>query len=103
MRSWSKTRISAPPLSLDEKVRQGKAVRSAQLALTSTDAVRAFLNTHQKLLGGRPIDLAIESAAGLIRVEQFLEGQAEIERAGLLKYVHQPEANAPAQAMGEPR
>ncbi|HEY0627085.1 MAG TPA: hypothetical protein VGD10_10170 [Allosphingosinicella sp.] len=78
MNHWKK-RSSIPHLSPEEKARQGQAVRATQAALTSTDAVRGFLNTHQSLLGGRPLDVAIESAGGLVRVEQFLAGVAEIE------------------------
>ena len=59
----------APVLSREESVRQGKAVRLAQAALGSVEAVRAFLNTHHEALGGRPIDIAVASDAGLIAVE----------------------------------
>jgi uncharacterized protein (DUF2384 family) len=59
----------APILSREESVRQGKVVRSAQAALGSVEAVRAFLNNHHEALGGRPIDIALESEAGLIAVE----------------------------------
>jgi uncharacterized protein (DUF2384 family) len=59
----------APALSREEGVRQGKAVRAAQAALGSVEAVRAFLNSHHEALGGRPIDIAVASEAGLIAVE----------------------------------
>jgi len=65
---FRKTR-KAPALSREESVRQGKAVRSAQAALGSVEAVRAFLNNHHESLGGRPIDIAVASDAGLIAVE----------------------------------
>jgi uncharacterized protein (DUF2384 family) len=73
-------------LSREESVRQGKAVRSAQAALGSVEAVRAFLNTHHESLGGRPIDIAVASDAGLIAVEAAIPAAAEgsvqtIERA----------------------
>jgi hypothetical protein len=90
MRTGFKKRFEGKVLSFDEKVRQGQVVRSAQIALTTTDNVRAFLNTDQKQLGGRPIDVAIESAGGLARVEQFLAGQAEIMAASLKKPTSQP-------------
>jgi uncharacterized protein (DUF2384 family) len=72
----------APALSREESVRQGKAVRAAQAALGSVEAVRAFLNSHNEALGGRPIDLAIASEAGLIAVETAIpaEGKGRIER-----------------------
>jgi hypothetical protein len=34
--------------------------------------VIAFLNTHNELLGGRPLYLALESDEGLLRVEGLL-------------------------------
>jgi uncharacterized protein (DUF2384 family) len=60
---------SGPVLSPDEGRRQGRIVRSAQAALGSVEAVRAFLNSHHDNLKGRPIDLAVASEAGLIAVE----------------------------------
>lgn len=69
-------------LSQDEGRRQSRAVRSAQAALGSVDAVRAFLNTHHKALRGRPIDLAVASEAGLIAVEAALS--AGIGRGGAI-------------------
>jgi uncharacterized protein (DUF2384 family) len=65
-----------PVLSRDESVRQGRAVRSAQAALGSVEAVRAFLNSHDETLSGRPIDLAVASEAGLIAVEAAIARQA---------------------------
>ncbi|HVQ08072.1 MAG TPA: hypothetical protein VMS43_06515 [Allosphingosinicella sp.] len=65
-----------PVLSHDEGVRQGRAVRSAQAALGSVEAVRAFLNSHDETLSGRPIDLAVASEAGLIAVEAAIARQA---------------------------
>ena len=63
-----------PRLSLAEQVRQGRAVRSAQAALKSTDAVRSFLNTHHDGLRARPLDLAVSSDAGLRAVEAAIDG-----------------------------
>jgi hypothetical protein len=67
-----------PVLSADAGKRQGRAVRSAQAALGSVDAVRTFLNTHHESLAGRPIDLAVASDAGLAAVEAAIaaEGRA---------------------------
>jgi uncharacterized protein (DUF2384 family) len=62
-------KAKAPALSHEQGVRQGKAVRAAQAALGSVEAVRAFLNTHHDALGGRPIDIALASEAGLIAVQ----------------------------------
>jgi uncharacterized protein (DUF2384 family) len=58
-----------PALSQDEGKRQGQAVRAAQAALGSVDAVRAFLNSHHPDLDGRPLDVAVASEAGLAAVE----------------------------------
>lgn len=58
-----------PILSPEEGQRQSRAVRSAQAALGSVEAVRDFLNTHHEALEGRPIDLAVASEAGLAAVE----------------------------------
>ena len=68
-----------PTLSPDEGKRQGQAVRSAQAALGSVDAVRAFLNSHHERLAGRPIDLAVASEAGLVAVEAAIAAES---RAG---------------------
>ena len=36
----------------------------------------AFLNTHDEALGGRPLDLAVASAEGLVAVEQAMAARA---------------------------
>ena len=72
--TYRRTR-SGPVLSPDEGKRQGRAVRSAQAALGSVDAVRAFLNTHHPSLDARPIDLAVASEAGLIAVEAAISAE----------------------------
>lgn len=56
-------------LSRDEAHRQGQAVRAAAAALSDIDAGRVFLNSHHSGLRGRPLDLALASAAGLKAVE----------------------------------
>ncbi|HST35650.1 MAG TPA: antitoxin Xre/MbcA/ParS toxin-binding domain-containing protein [Allosphingosinicella sp.] len=65
---FQKRRRQGPILSPEEGKRQGHAVRAAQ-ALGDVEAVRAFLNSPHETLGGRPIDLAVASAAGLAAVE----------------------------------
>ena len=70
-------------LSPDEGKRQSRAVRSAQAALGSVEDVRAFLNGHDQGLGGRPIDIAIASDAGLAAVEAALaKAEARTSVAG---------------------
>ncbi|TVV69970.1 antitoxin Xre/MbcA/ParS toxin-binding domain-containing protein [Sphingomonas solaris] len=64
-------RFNAPRLSPPEAARQGSATNAALKALGATEAVR-FLNAHHDGLGGRPIDLAVASAEGLLAVETHL-------------------------------
>jgi uncharacterized protein (DUF2384 family) len=67
-----------PVLSREQGVRQGRVVRAAHAALPSSEAVRAFLNSHHSGLRGRPLDLAVASEAGLLAVESeiFAAGAA---------------------------
>ena len=83
MRTPFKKKFHAPRLTGEEQARQGRVVRTAQATLVTTEAVREFLNNEHKLLGGRPIDLAIASASGLLRVEQYIAGQAEIRASSV--------------------
>jgi uncharacterized protein (DUF2384 family) len=69
------------PLSPEAGRRQGRIVRTAQAALGSVEAVRAFLNSHNEALEARPIDLAIGSEAGLIAVEAAIASEGG--RAGI--------------------
>ena len=64
-----------PVLSSDEGKRQSRAVRSAQAALGSVEAVRDFLNSHHSALQARPIDLAVASEAGLAAVEAAIANE----------------------------
>jgi uncharacterized protein (DUF2384 family) len=59
------SRSAQQRLTPDEAVRQGTAARLAWSAFQDRDRVVAFLNSHDEALGGRPIDLAIASDAGL--------------------------------------
>jgi uncharacterized protein (DUF2384 family) len=69
-------RKARPPLSSDKGIRQGQAVRAAQAALGSIEAVVAFLNTPHPALGARPLDLALASDAGLVAVEAAIAEEA---------------------------
>ncbi|RYE02006.1 MAG: DUF2384 domain-containing protein [Sphingomonadales bacterium] len=69
-------RFDTVRLSPEAAARQGKVATAAFLALKDRDAMVAFLNTHDDALGGRPIDLAVESDAGLAAVEQALARRA---------------------------
>ena len=78
---YRKRRPKITPLSPEAGRRQGRIVRAAQAALGSVDAVRAFLNSHNSALDGRPLDLAIASEAGLIAVEAAIASEgARAER-----------------------
>jgi hypothetical protein len=62
------------PLDSEQTRRRGLAVRAASVNHpTSAEAV-AFLNAHHDRLGGRPIDIATASEAGLAAVEAALNG-----------------------------
>ena len=73
---------TGPVLSHDEGKRQGRAVRAAQTALGSVEAVRTFLNSHHAALRGRPLDLAVASEAGLLAVEAAIAAQGRSDAAG---------------------
>lgn len=59
-------------LTADQAKRQGTAARLAWETLPNAGAAVAFLNTFNQQLGGRPIDLAVTSDAGLQAVETEL-------------------------------
>ncbi|HEX7874029.1 MAG TPA: antitoxin Xre/MbcA/ParS toxin-binding domain-containing protein [Sphingobium sp.] len=62
-------------LSPEQAQRQSHVVRTAFLALDQARAI-AFLNDHDEALGGRPLDLALESAEGLAAVERALKARS---------------------------
>lgn len=68
-------RFDTVRLTPDAAERQGKAATLAWKVLGNRDDAVAFLNTHDDTLGGRPIDLAVASAAGLTAVIQLLESR----------------------------
>ena len=78
--SFRRKRKQGPVLSPDEGKRQGRAVRAAQ-ALGDVEAVRAFLNFPNEALGGRPIDLAVASEAGMVAVQAAIDAECA-RRAG---------------------
>ena len=59
----------AAPLSGPEEARQGQVMRVAQAAFGDMDVVLSFLDSPHPTLGRRPLDLAIESDAGLAAVQ----------------------------------
>ena len=66
-----KSRFNAPRLSPEEAERQGRISRLAFAVLGREGAI-AFLNTHDESLGGRPIDLAVQSVDGAAAVKTAL-------------------------------
>ena len=69
-RSRDQSRLSA-----EQAARQGQAVSSALRSFADSAAAIAFLTSDQAGLG-RPIDRAIESAAGLTAVEAALASRS---------------------------
>lgn len=67
-----RNKYGAPRLSPEAAARQGRAARLAFEKMPEAGAAVAFLNTHDEAMGGRPIDLAVESDAGLLTVEQAI-------------------------------
>ena len=65
-------RFDTVRLSPEAAARQGKAATLAFEKFRDSAAVVAFLNTHNDALGGRPIDLAVESPEGLAAVTALL-------------------------------
>lgn len=68
-------RFNAPRLSPDEADRQGR-VSNLALQILGNGAAIDFLNKHDDALGGRPLDLAIQSEEGLEAVSQALHARA---------------------------
>ena len=60
------------PLDAEETRRRGLAVRLASTSCGSMEAAVSFLNQHHSDLGGRPLDIATASDAGLSAVEAAL-------------------------------
>ena len=65
-------RFDTVRLSPEAAARQGKAATLAFEKFRDSAAVKEFLNTHDDALGGRPIDLAVESDDGLAAVTALL-------------------------------
>ncbi|MGE3146838.1 MAG: antitoxin Xre/MbcA/ParS toxin-binding domain-containing protein [Pseudorhodoplanes sp.] len=65
-----------PPVSRDVAARQARLLKATQAALVTADATREFLNNEHAALGGRPLDIALHSDAGLLAVEQAIRTEA---------------------------
>jgi uncharacterized protein (DUF2384 family) len=70
-RSFSK-RHNLVRLSAEEAARQGRAAKLAWERMSQPGSAVQFLNAHHQGLGGRPIDLAVQSAEGLRAVEEAI-------------------------------
>jgi hypothetical protein len=73
---WRRRQSRSNPIPPDQAVRQGDITNLAFLVLGRDRAI-AFLNTENRLLGGRPIALATESRAGQLHVEAELSRMRE--------------------------
>jgi hypothetical protein len=76
MMGFRNARASKPKLPKDEARRQGNIATLAFLSLGGRERAMAFLNTADESLGARPIDLAIASDEGYVRVEQAIRNIA---------------------------
>jgi uncharacterized protein (DUF2384 family) len=76
MRRQFVNKFKAPRLSAEEADRQGRVTLMAFRVLGGRDQAIEFLNTHDPVLDGRPLDLAVASPAGLEAVEQAITARA---------------------------
>src|SRR3546814_5814157 len=74
-------RFDTARLSREEAARQGRAAKLAWEYMPGPGRAVAFLNAHDVALGGRPIDLAVQSAEGLRAVEDAIAARAPGMRA----------------------
>lgn len=56
--------------------RRLRLLTAAQAALVTADATENFLNSEHAELGGRPVDIALLSDAGLLAVERAIRTEA---------------------------
>lgn len=65
-----------PRISPEVAARQMRLLKATQAALVTADATREFLNSEHAELGGRPLDIALFSDAGLLAVERAVLAEA---------------------------
>jgi hypothetical protein len=65
---------NAPRLAPDQSRRQSDLLRHAWEHFGEAGSVIAFLNTRHPELEGQPLQLALQSDEGLLRVERLLKG-----------------------------
>lgn len=68
---------NGPRLSPEQAARQG-GISQRAIAMLGAEQAIAFLNGHDAELGGRPLDLAIESVQGLETAQRRLDALAAI-------------------------
>jgi hypothetical protein len=69
--------VRRPAVSREVAARQVRLLKATQAALVTADATRDFLNNDHARLGGRPLDIALQSEAGLLAVERAIRAEAE--------------------------
>ena len=69
-------RSAVPRPSPEQMRRQNDVLQSAWRHFGEAGPVIAFLNTRHDQLDGQPLHLAVQSAEGLLRVEQLLADMA---------------------------
>lgn len=79
MRFRRSTQVTRLPV--DAVKRQGQIAQIAWLALGGRDEAIAFLNTHDAVLDGRPLDLATQSEEGFAAVERAIAELASAVQA----------------------
>jgi len=73
---FRKSRWDMPRLDRDQARRQGAISTLAFVLLGGRDDAMAFLNTSSASLEARPIDLAMDSEQGYLRVEALIRKMA---------------------------
>ena len=68
--------VRRPPIPRDVAVRQDRLLRATRAARFTVEATRVFLNSEHADLGGRPLDVALQSDRGLIVVEELIGREA---------------------------
>lgn len=68
--------VRRPPIPREVAARQARLLRATQAARFTPEATRDFLNSDRADLGGRPLDVALHSDAGLLAVEQLIQREA---------------------------
>jgi uncharacterized protein (DUF2384 family) len=68
--------VRGAPIAREVAARQTRLLRVTQAALVTVDATRDFLNRDHAELGGRPLDIALQSDAGLLAVERLVRVEA---------------------------